>query len=250
MRKKIAAGNWKMNLLAHQAAELANELDHFSSKENTACRICIFPPALYLPSLSANLKHVEIGAQNFYPKETGAFTGEISMSQLSSIGVKKVLVGHSERRSIFHEEDQFINQKIQFALENEAEVFFCIGEVLEDRKSNSHFDIVREQIEKGLKGIELYQMSSLVIAYEPVWAIGTGETASPEQAQEMHAAIRSKLADMFSNDTAQNTSILYGGSVKPSNARELFDQEDVDGGLVGGASLSAPDFIEIINALK
>jgi len=237
-----------MNLLSHQAAELSNEIQHFLNTYKAQCEVCIFPSSVYLPALRANTSSLNVGAQNVYSENSGAYTGEISLSQLESIGVDTVLIGHSERRSIFNESDTLINEKILKAVEANFKVFFCIGELLEERKSDKHFNIVEEQIKKGLAAVSENSMSKIVLAYEPVWAIGTGETASPEQAQEMHAHVRRVLSNLYSKESSNNTSILYGGSVKPANAKELFGQPDVNGGLVGGASLNATDFIDIIKA--
>lgn len=248
MRKNIVAGNWKMNLLAHEAVELFNEIQHFTLSETPSCRVLVFPGTIYLPALQSNSTIIEIGGQNCHFESHGAFTGEVSLSQLRSIGLSKILIGHSERRSIFHETDQETNKKVLAALNAGFEAFICIGESLSERTSQKHFEIVSEQLNIALSEVSESDMKNIVIAYEPVWAIGTGETASPEQAQEMHQHIRQMLTELYSEEIAQNTSILYGGSVKPSNAKEIFGKEDVDGGLIGGASLNAGDFIEIISS--
>jgi triosephosphate isomerase len=197
----------------------------------------------------AKKSKVEVVAQNMHQENNGAFTGEISAEMLKSIDVKTVIIGHSERRSIFGETDEILAKKVNTAIEKKLEVIFCFGEQLEDRKSNNHFNVVKSQLEKGLFHLESIAWNNIVLAYEPVWAIGTGETASPEQAQEMHAFIRNLLQEKYNTSVADNTSILYGGSVKPSNAKEIFSKKDVDGGLIGGASLKIEDFTEIIKAI-
>lgn len=181
--------------------------------------------------------------------KNGAYTGEISAEMLKSVGVKIVILGHSERREYFAESDELLAQKVNTALENKMEVIFCFGEVLEDRKSDNHFNVVESQIKNGLFHLEAEAWKHIVLAYEPVWAIGTGETASPEQAQEMHAFIRKIVAEKYNNDVAENVSILYGGSVKPANAQEIFSKTDVDGGLIGGAALNSKDFKAIIDGI-
>lgn len=245
MRKKIVAGNWKMNLTKGEGASLVDGI-----VTSNKCETFIFPPFIHLNSLkdAALEKGVFIGAQNCYFEENGAFTGEVSISQLKDIGMLAVLVGHSERRSIFNETDDLLRKKVDAALANGITPFFCCGETLEERKSNQHFDIVQQQLEKALFHLDIDRITEVVIAYEPVWAIGTGETASPEQAEEMHADIRSFLTNKYGSEVAQSISLLYGGSCKPSNAKELFSQPNIDGGLIGGAALKAEDFNQIIAA--
>jgi triosephosphate isomerase len=206
-------------------------------------------PYIHLSKLSDILQsgNIWLGAQNCSEKESGAYTGEISASMIKSTGADYVILGHSERRSYYNDYDELINEKIKAALKNELQVIFCCGEKLDDREKGSHFDIVRTQVEKGLSGITENNMSQIIIAYEPVWAIGTGVTASSDQAQEMHAYIRGLIADLYGKATSENTSILYGGSCKPANSVELFSMEDVDGGLIGGASLKMEDFCKIID---
>jgi len=191
---------------------------------------------------------VEVAAQNMHQESNGAFTGEISAKMLQNIDVNDVIIGHSERRAYFNETDELLAKKASKAIENSMNMIFCFGEQLEDRKSENHFKVVESQLKNGLFHLNEKDLGFVVLAYEPVWAIGTGETASPEQAQEMHAFIRNLLKDKYGNEVAQNTSILYGGSVKPSNAKEIFSKPDVDGGLIGGAALKAYDFVEIIRA--
>lgn len=191
---------------------------------------------------------VEVAAQNMNENKNGAFTGEISASMLTSVGVKTVILGHSERRAIYKETDELLSKKVDAALENEMEVIFCVGEELTERNNERHFDVVKRQLDKGLFQIASKDWSKIIIAYEPVWAIGTGETASPEQAQEMHAFIRKTISEEFGQEIANEVAILYGGSVKPDNAKEIFAKEDVDGGLIGGASLKAEDFLAITDS--
>lgn len=249
MRKKIVAGNWKMNCDLSQTQSLITDLKTGLVKDYN-CELMIAPsfPFLY-PAFNSTLETpIEVVAQNCCEADKGAFTGEVSIDMLQSVGVKTVIIGHSERREIYGESDELLNSKTQAALNKGMRVIFCCGEMLQERKAGNHVETVADQIKKGLKDVSAEQMEHVVIAYEPVWAIGTGETASPEQAQDMHAEIRKQLEELFSNDVANNTTILYGGSVKPGNAQELFSQPDVDGGLVGGASLDAQSFLEIANA--
>ncbi|MGB7843366.1 MAG: triose-phosphate isomerase [Salinimicrobium sp.] len=246
MRDKIVAGNWKMN---NDLTETENLLAEIKSqwKEEPGVRVIVAPSFTNLYHAFESLKGtpVEVAAQNMNENKEGAFTGEVSARMLSSIGVKSVILGHSERRAIYKETDELLAKKVDAALENGLEVIFCCGEELNERKSEKHFEVVKTQLEKGLFHISEENWKKVVIAYEPVWAIGTGETASPEQAQEMHAFIRKTIADKFGKELADEVSILYGGSVKPANAKEIFAKEDVDGGLIGGASLKAEDFLTI-----
>lgn len=219
--------------------------------EKSGVRVIVAPSFTNLWHAFESLRDtsVEVAAQNMNENESGAFTGEVSASMLTSVGVKSVILGHSERRAIYKETDELLAKKVDAALKNEMEVIFCCGEELEERKSDNHFEVVRSQLEKGLFHISSEAWQKVVIAYEPVWAIGTGETASPEQAQEMHAFIRKTISDKFGEEIANDVSILYGGSVKPANAEEIFAKEDVDGGLIGGASLKAEDFLAIVEAI-
>ena len=250
MRKKIVAGNWKMHKNAAQTKELLNELLSQIPAE-TSAQVIVAPTFVNLVSAVDNLTHSNIGvaAQNVHQAESGAFTGEISAEMLTSIGVKNVILGHSERRAIFHETDAIIASKVNTALKHDMTVIFCFGEELKDRQSGNHFNIVENQLKDGLFHIEAKSWEKIVLAYEPVWAIGTGETASPEQAQEMHAFIRETVRKAFGSDIAEVVSILYGGSVKPDNAKEIFSKPDVDGGLIGGAALNAKDFISIVTSI-
>ncbi|MBL4642918.1 MAG: triose-phosphate isomerase [Flavobacteriaceae bacterium] len=252
MRSKIVAGNWKMNNDNKQTKALVKGIRKSIKKlplNNT--RVIVAPTFVNLSTAMKRAKKstIEVVAQNMHQSKNGAFTGEISAEMLKSIGVKTVILGHSERRSLFGETDAILAEKVNAALENELEIIFCFGEQLADRKSENHFDVVKSQLENGLFHLEAISWNNIVLAYEPVWAIGTGETASPEQAQEMHAFIRKLLQEKYTTAVADTTSILYGGSVKPSNAEEIFSKKDVDGGLIGGASLKVEDFAAIIKAI-
>lgn len=250
MRQNIVAGNWKMNKNAEQTEDLLNALiDKLPTDK--AVEIIVAPTFINLSSAVDHLQFTNIGvaAQNMHQDENGAFTGEISADMLKSIGVNTVILGHSERRAIFHETDAIIAAKVDKALQHQMRVIFCFGEELKDRQNNQHFNIVENQLRDGLFHLDKTAWESLVLAYEPVWAIGTGETASPEQAQEMHAFIREIVRKTFGSDIADGVSILYGGSVKPDNAKEIFSKPDVDGGLIGGAALKAEDFAAIVSAM-
>ncbi|AFL97655.1 triose-phosphate isomerase [Ornithobacterium rhinotracheale] len=249
MRKKIVAGNWKMNKNWAEAKELLLGVNSFVSSRNPKCEVIVAPPATYLLNAAEIFQsNAEISAQNVSEFEPGAYTGEISTDILNSIGVKYSIIGHSERRSIFGETNEQIGKKVDKALAANISPILCCGEVLEERKANKHVDVVSEQLKAALKNVKKEQMKDVIIAYEPVWAIGTGETATPEQAQEMHAEIRALLRSLFDQETSEAVRILYGGSVKPSNADELFSQPDIDGGLVGGASLNIEDFSALITS--
>lgn len=249
MRQKIVAGNWKMNKDATGSIDLINELTDTAFPSGV--RVMIAPATVFLDRIAQALKGtpLEVASQNMNAAESGAYTGEVSASMLQSIGINTTLLGHSERRAYYNETNESLVDKVKTALEANMEIVFCFGEELADRKANNHFKIVEEQLEVALFSQEGLDWSKIILAYEPVWAIGTGETASPEQAQEMHAFIRSLIQKRCGDDVAVATSILYGGSVKPSNAKELFSQNDVDGGLIGGASLKADDFKGIVNAI-
>lgn len=247
MRKKIVAGNWKMNLNFEEAHTLHQSINKELTEKGSNCEVYHFVPAIYLNSLIKNTDSVIVGAQNGYPDKNGAFTGEVSMHQLSSIGTKAVLVGHSERRQLFNESDAFLKNKVDAALAEDIKIFFCCGESLAQREAGDHNTAVIEQLKQSLFHLSAQDFEKLVIAYEPIWAIGTGKTATPEQANEMHQNIRSAIAESYSKELAENTSILYGGSCKPSNADELLTQSDIDGGLIGGASLKTEDFMAIIS---
>lgn len=247
MRRKIVAGNWKMNLSLNEAVLLHKDIEQFTSTNQSDCSVYQFAPSIYLTELLATKKNVTIGAQNGFPKENGAFTGEVSMHQLAQLGVEAVLVGHSERRQIFHESDAFLKEKVDAALNENLEVFFCCGETLEQRENGSQEETILNQLKNSLFHIAAEQFSSIVIAYEPIWAIGTGKTATPEQANAMHQFIRRSVEQKYNAEIASNLSILYGGSCKPSNAANLFSESAIDGGLIGGAALKSNDFQAIIS---
>lgn len=251
-RKKIVAGNWKMNLTQTEALALVNQV--MSNANLSAEVLKIFIPSFpFLGSVIEKSKgsvHFFTGAQNCSEHEKGAYTGEVSAAMLQSMGCGYVLVGHSERRAYFSESNAQLIKKIERALEANLQVIFCFGEVLQERKSNVHFQTVKKQLEEVLGHFPKNKLQHLILAYEPVWAIGTGETASPPQAQEMHAYVRSVMAELFSKEEAESISILYGGSCNAKNAKELFSCQDVDGGLIGGASLVAEDFCTIINSFS
>ena len=248
MRKQIVAGNWKMNLNAAESHELIAALK--AQTFNDGVHVAIATPYVHLAAAVNQTAgtSIDVAAQNMHQAASGAYTGEVSAAMLVGIGVKTVILGHSERRAYFHETDALLAEKVNVALDNDMHVIFCFGEELEDRKSEAHFDLVTSQLTNGLFHLNASQWANITLAYEPVWAIGTGETASPAQAQEMHAHIRAVLAAKYDNALAQSISVLYGGSVKPANAKEIFAQTDVDGGLIGGASLKAEDFAAIVNA--
>src|SRR6478752_500289 len=249
MRTKIVAGNWKMYKNAEETEDLLNELIEKLPSDKEA-QIIVAPTFVNLSSAVAHLDftNIHVAAQNMHQAEGGAFTGEISADMLKSIGVNTVILGHSERRAIFHETDALIASKVNTALKHDMTVIFCFGEELKDRQSGNHFNIVENQLKDGLFHLKAKDWEKIVLAYEPVWAIGTGETASPEQAQEMHEFIRETVRKTFGSDVAEDVSILYGGSVKPENAKEIFSKPDVDGGLIGGAALNATDFTAIVNS--
>ena len=250
MRHKIVAGNWKMHKNAEDTEDLLNDLiDKLPNDKDV--EIIVAPTFVNLSSAVNHLEftNIQVAAQNMHHAESGAFTGEISADMLKSIGVNTVILGHSERRAIFHETDAIISFKVDAALKHDLRVIFCFGEELKDRQNNQHFNVVENQLKDGLFQIDKSDWENIVLAYEPVWAIGTGETASPEQAQEMHEFIRETVRKAFGSDIAENVSILYGGSVKPDNAKEIFGKPDVDGGLIGGAALKADDFAAIANAI-
>jgi len=248
MRKHIVAGNWKMNNDLPQSELLITDL--LKQTKTSDAEVMIAPTFTNLKQAFDTLSEdsIEVVAQNMHFAENGAYTGEISASMLKSIGIKTVILGHSERRAYFNETDESLAKKVDAALANGMRSIFCFGEELQDRKSENHEAVVEGQIKNALFHLEADAFKSIVLAYEPVWAIGTGETASPEQAQDMHAFIRKTLADKYGNDVADSVSILYGGSVKPANAKEIFGKPDVDGGLIGGAALKAEDFFAIVNA--
>lgn len=248
MRKHIVAGNWKMNKNFDQAGELLEQLPELLEQvELNGTHVIVCPPFPYLEMAGdyAEESYFTIGAQNVSEHDNGAYTGEISAEMLESMGVEYCIVGHSERRAYYGETDNSVAGKVDQLLKSGIVPIVCCGEVLEEREKGIQFDVVKEQITNGLFHLTPEAFGNIVIAYEPVWAIGTGKTATPDQAQEIHAFIRKTIAEKYGNEIADNTSILYGGSCKPSNAKELFSQPDVDGGLIGGASLNAEDFVAI-----
>ena len=248
MRKHIVAGNWKMNNDLPQTELLISDL--VKKKQTSDAEVMIAPTFTNLWQAFEALRQesVEVIAQNMHFAENGAYTGEISATMLKSIGIKTVILGHSERRAYFYETDESLAKKVDAALANDMSVIFCFGEELADRKAGNEESVVENQIKNALFHLEASAFKDIILAYEPVWAIGTGETASPEQAQDMHAFIRKTLSNKYGSDVANEVSILYGGSVKPNNAKEIFGKPDVDGGLIGGAALNADDFYAIVNA--
>ena len=248
MRKKIVAGNWKMNKNLQEGIELARTVNR--QVEDNGVVVVLCTPFIHLTEVRNVITKdsLFLGAQNCASEISGAYTGEVSVDMIKSTGADYVIIGHSERRSYYHEDDALLNKKVKLALAADLIPIFCCGEVLAERQSGNHMKVVKTQIEKALFDLSPADFSKVVVAYEPVWAIGTGVNATSDQAQEMHKAIRELISEKFGNQIADNTSILYGGSCKPSNARELFANPDVDGGLIGGASLNAADFIGIITA--
>ena len=248
MRQKIVAGNWKMNTTLQDGVKLAQEVESLAAGVNNGAVVIVCTPFIHLTEVKKVVKKVSLGAQNCASETSGAYTGEVSAAMVKSTGAEYVILGHSERRSYYHEDDALLNKKVQLALANGLKPIFCIGELLSEREAGKHFDVVKSQLEKGVFSLSADDFKKLVIAYEPVWAIGTGKTATSDQAQEMHKFIRETIAGKYGKAVADETSILYGGSCKASNAKELFSNPDVDGGLIGGASLVASEFQGIITA--
>lgn len=246
MRRKIVIGNWKMNTGFEEALNLVLDINKLKGRTLEAV---ILTPFTHIKSVQeiacANLK---VGAQNVSQYENGAYTGEISAKMLDSLNAKYVAIGHSERRTIFNETDEVIASKLKISLKHKLKPILCCGEALETRKAGKHFEFIEKQLRSALAGINKADMQNIIIAYEPIWAIGTGETASAAQAQEVHIKIRALIEKLFDTETAENTTILYGGSVKPKNAKKLFSEADIDGALVGGASLNPESFVQIIKA--
>jgi len=247
MRKKIVAGNWKMNTTVPEGIELAKEVVAKAGDVPADVKLVIATPFTHLFPVAEVVKGsvVSLSAENCADKEKGAYTGEVSASMLASVGCEYTILGHSERRQYYGETDEKLVEKTKLALANGLKVILCVGENLDEREAGKHFDVCESQIKNVLYNFTAEDMKSIVIAYEPVWAIGTGKTATSEQAQEIHAFIRKVVADKFGAQVAEDTTILYGGSCKPSNAKELFAMKDIDGGLIGGAALKAEDFIAI-----
>ena len=247
MRKKIVAGNWKMNTTVPEGVELAKAVLAKSAEVPAGIGLIVATPFTHLCPVAGvvNGTRVELSAENCADKEKGAYTGEVSAAMIASTGAQWTILGHSERRQYYGETDEKLVEKVKLALANGLKVILCVGENLDEREAGRHFEVVKTQIENVLFQFTAEEMASIVVAYEPVWAIGTGKTATAEQAEEIHACIRQILAGHFGAQVAEDTTILYGGSCKPSNAKELFAQKDIDGGLIGGASLKADDFIGI-----
>ncbi|MBQ7852353.1 MAG: triose-phosphate isomerase [Muribaculaceae bacterium] len=250
MRKKIVAGNWKMNTNLQEGVALAKDVNEALKGIAPKCDVVVCVPFTHLASVNAVIDSTKLGlgAENCADQKSGAYTGEVSASMVASTGATYVILGHSERRQYYGETSAILKEKLGLALENNLTPIFCIGEVLEERDNNTHFDVVKAQIEEALFELSAEDFGKIILAYEPVWAIGTGKTATDDQAEEMHAFIRSVIAAKYGDAVAEETSILYGGSCKPSNAAQLFAKPNVDGGLIGGASLKAADFMGIVTA--
>lgn len=252
MRKKIVAGNWKMNMNLQEGIDLAKELQEMLTAEKPNCDVVICTPFIHLASIAQFLNQdlIGLGAENCADKDKGAYTGEVSAEMVKSTGAKYVIIGHSERREYYHETPEILKEKVLLALQKGLKVIFCIGESLAEREAGKQNEVVKAELEGSVFNLTEEEFRNIVIAYEPIWAIGTGKTATAEQAEEIHAYIRSTVAERYGNEVAEQTSILYGGSCKASNAPELFAKPDIDGGLIGGASLKAADFKGIIDAWK
>lgn len=247
MREKIVAGNWKMNKDREEGLALVSEIENgLRSNPANGVKVIVAPPYPFLGIVDST-ENVKLSAQNCHQEESGAYTGEVATSMLKSFGCDYCIVGHSERRQYFGETDRYVNHKIELLLKDGIKPIYCCGELLEERQEGRHFEVVEKQIQSALQGLKKEELLQVVVAYEPVWAIGTGETATPDQAQEMHEFIRKKLAQVMGDD-AEEVSILYGGSVKPDNAKELFSMKDIDGGLIGGASLKSADFLQLVQS--
>lgn len=247
MRKRIVAGNWKMNLLSEEAIQLAKEIDQEAVGQRDV-EVMVFPPSLYISDIAKSTSNITTGAQNFYPLESGAFTGEVSIVQIKDAGANWTLIGHSERRAIFGETEELLKEKVDAAIKHNIGVMFCCGEPLEIREIGEENVYVKKQLQDSLFHLTSEEIQRCVIAYEPVWAIGTGRTATTQQAEDMHREIRNWISEVYGKDTAEQISILYGGSCNASNAGELFACPNVDGGLIGGASLRADTFITIVKS--
>ncbi len=250
MRKNIVAGNWKMNTTLPEGVKLAEEVNNALKTVEPKCDVIICVPFTHLFPINniIDTKKLGLGAENCADHRSGAYTGEVSAPMVASTGAQYVILGHSERRQYYGETAETLKEKVRLALDNNLTPIFCIGEVLEQRENGTYFDVVKAQIEDALFNLSAEDFSKLILAYEPVWAIGTGKTATDDQAQEIHAFIRKTIEDKYGKEVAENTSILYGGSCKPSNAKALFAKPDVDGGLIGGASLDAESFMGIVTA--
>ncbi len=252
MRKKIVAGNWKMNMNLQDGVALAKEINSALTADKPNCGVIICTPFIHLASVAPLLDQniVGLGAENCADKEKGAFTGEVSAEMVKSTGAQYVVLGHSERRQYYKETAEILKEKVQLALKNGLKVIFCIGETLEEREANKQNKVVKAELDGSVYNLTKEEWKNIILAYEPIWAIGTGKTATAEQAEEMLAYIRSTVAEKYGKEAADDTTILYGGSCKPSNAAELFAKADIDGGLIGGASLKCAEFKAIIDAWK
>jgi triosephosphate isomerase len=250
MRKNVVAGNWKMNTTLQEGVALAKDVNEALKGVTPKCDVVICTPFTHLASVNAAIdtNKLGLGAENCADHKSGAYTGEVSAAMVASTGAKYVILGHSERRQYYGETSETLKEKVALAFENGLTPIFCIGEVLAERENGTYNEVVKTQIEEALFNLSAEDFSKIILAYEPVWAIGTGKTATPEQAEDMHAYIRSLIAAKYGNEVADNTSILYGGSCKPSNAKELFAKPDIDGGLIGGAALDAASFMGIVTA--
>lgn len=250
MRKNIVAGNWKMNTTLPEGVKLAEEVNNALKTVEPKCDVIICVPFTHLFPINniIDTKKLGLGAENCADHRSGAYTGEVSAPMVASTGAQYVILGHSERRQYYGETAETLKEKVRLALDNNLTPIFCIGEVLEQRENGTYFDVVKAQIEDALFSLSAEDFGKLILAYEPVWAIGTGKTATDDQAQEIHAFIRKTIEDKYGKEVAENTSILYGGSCKPSNAKALFAKPDVDGGLIGGAALDAESFMGIVTA--
>ena len=250
MRKKVIAGNWKMNMLPNETISMITELTPMVKDTENEVVLCVPYTDLFYALLTAQGTNIKIGAQNMHFEESGAYTGEISGKMLKSIGVEYVIIGHSERRQYFAETDETVNKKIKSAFANGLKPIVCVGETLEQREAGNAYDIITGQTEKALQGLTEEQVSNTIIAYEPIWAIGTGKTATNDDANEAIKKIREKICQNYGQNTGERVIIQYGGSMKPTNAKELLQMSDIDGGLIGGASLKADDFASIVNYNK
>ena len=247
MRKKVIAGNWKMNMLPNEAIKFIEDLAPLVKDTENEVILCVPYTDLFYALLTAQGTNIKIGAQNMHFEESGAYTGEVSAKMLKSINVEYVIIGHSERRQYFNETDETVNKKIKAAFANELKPIVCVGETLEERENGKTAQIITKQTELALEGLTNEQVENTIIAYEPIWAIGTGKTATSEDANNSVKEIRKKIEEIYGQETASRVIIQYGGSVKSSNAKELFEMSDIDGGLVGGASLKADEFSKIVN---
>ena len=250
MRKKVIAGNWKMNMLPNEAIKFIEELTPLVKDTENEVILCVPYTDLFYALLTAQETNIKIGAQNMHYEPKGAYTGEISAQMLKSINVEYVIIGHSERRQYFNETDDTVNKKIKAAFENKLKPIVCVGETLEQRENGETIEIITKQTELALEGLTEEQVQNTIIAYEPIWAIGTGKTATSEDAQNSIKAIRDKICQIYGQNVSERVIIQYGGSVKSTNAKELFEMSDIDGGLVGGASLKADEFSKIVNYNK